>query len=343
MWAGLLQTVRAAIVISVGIAAIAASEPAACAAIIGLLNGAGISALGLNAIGATLAGSMVATMGYADATQAYGNIYYGLLGSDDEVAHIIIDNIEFLRNAPELYYLFEAMVTLGTAEAPRMFEINYGIYLSNRESNILEKASYKNKEDSNTKYGNQIKVSDQKMYQQGQHYNKHGKDMGYGSKKDYEAGARNFIENNKSTADIFEGQWNSSRGGQSGEIQIIIRADGKQAIINKATEQIIDFKERFRENDSVIEVENARFGIAEDNCLDQIGVQKGFAGKYKKCIGIGSTLQDIKNYIGEYILVYDIYELEQEQGICFELEDIDDWNELTAPIEFIYVFRVTKH
>lgn len=139
---------RAAIVISVGIAAIAASGSAACAAIIGLLNGEGISALGLNAIGATLAGSMVATMGYADATQAYGNIYYGLLGSDDEVAHIIIDNIEFLRNDPELYYLFEAMATLGTAEAPRMFEINYGIYLSNRESNILEKASYKNKEES---------------------------------------------------------------------------------------------------------------------------------------------------------------------------------------------------
>ena len=40
-----------------------------------------------------------------------------------------------------------------------------------------------------------------------------------------------------------------------------------------------DFKERFRENDSVIEVENARFWIAEDNCLDQIGVQKGFTGK----------------------------------------------------------------
>ena len=40
-----------------------------------------------------------------------------------------------------------------------------------------------------------------------------------------------------------------------------------------------DFKERFRENDSVIEVENVRFWIAEDNCLDQIGVQKGFTGK----------------------------------------------------------------
>ncbi|MDO5392464.1 MAG: hypothetical protein Q4F24_15420 [Eubacteriales bacterium] len=104
-----------------------------------------------------------------------------------------------------------------------------------------------------------------------------------------------------------------------------------------------DFKERFRENDSVIEVENARFWIAEDNCLDQIGVQKDFTGKFRKYIGIGSTLQDIKNYIGEYIQVYDTYELEQEKGICFELEDVDDWNELTAPIEFIYVFRIAKH
>jgi len=99
------------------------------------------------------------------------------------------------------------------------------------------------KGDSKPNYGDQLEVSDQKMYQQGQHYNKHGKDMGYGSKKDYEAGARNFIKNNKSTADIFEGKWNSGRGGQSGETQIIIRADGKQAIINKETGQIIDFYE----------------------------------------------------------------------------------------------------
>ncbi len=75
--------------------------------------------------------------------------------------------------------------------------------------------------ESESNYGDQLEVSEQKMYQQGQHYNKHGKDMGYGSKKDYEAGARDFIENNKSTADIFEGKWNSSRGGQSGETQII--------------------------------------------------------------------------------------------------------------------------
>lgn len=67
--------------------------------------------------------------------------------------------------------------------------------------------------------------------------------MGYTGKKDYEAGARKFIEENKNTADIFEGVWNSSRGSQSGQTQIIIRSGGKQAIINKSTGQIIDFYE----------------------------------------------------------------------------------------------------
>jgi hypothetical protein len=33
--------------------------------------------------------------------------------------------------------------------------------------------------------------------------------------------------------------------------------------------------------------------------------------------------------------------MEQDKGICFELEDVDDWDELTAPIENIYVFRVS--
>ncbi len=98
-------------------------------------------------------------------------------------------------------------------------------------------------EGSGTGYGSRIKVSEQKMYQQGQHYNKHGRDMGFGGKKEYEAGARDFIEKSKSTAEIFEGKWNSSRGSQGGETQIIIRSEGKQAIINKETGQIIDFYE----------------------------------------------------------------------------------------------------
>ena len=96
---------------------------------------------------------------------------------------------------------------------------------------------------SETSYGKSIDISEQKMYQQGQHYNKHGRDMGYSGKKEYEQAARDFFEQNKDTAEIYEGVWNSSRGGQSGQTQIIMRQGRKQLIINKETGQIIDFYE----------------------------------------------------------------------------------------------------
>ncbi len=94
-----------------------------------------------------------------------------------------------------------------------------------------------------TSYGKSIEISEQQMYQQGQHYNKHGRNMGYSGKKEYEQAARDFFEQNKNTAEIYEGVWNSSRGEQRGQVQIIIRNDGKQLIINKASGQIIDFYE----------------------------------------------------------------------------------------------------
>lgn len=94
-----------------------------------------------------------------------------------------------------------------------------------------------------TSYGKSIGISEEKMYQQGQHYNKHGRDMGYSGKKEYEKAARDFFEQNKNTSEIYEGVWNSSRGGQSGQRQIIMRQDGKQLIINKESGQIIDFYE----------------------------------------------------------------------------------------------------
>lgn len=74
--------------------------------------------------------------------------------------------------------------------------------------------------------------------------------------------------------------------------------------------------------------------------MDQIGVERDFKGKYKNIIGLGSTLTDVKNSVGNYVNVYDTYEMKTDKGICFELEDIDDWDELKAPIEHIYVFRV---
>lgn len=103
-----------------------------------------------------------------------------------------------------------------------------------------------------------------------------------------------------------------------------------------------EYEERIREDDSIIIIENAKFWIDNDGKLDQIGVGKGFKGKYKHVIGIGSTLNDVKEKVGNYIEVNDTYEMENEKGICFELEDVEQWNELTAPIEYIYVFRIRE-
>ncbi len=101
-----------------------------------------------------------------------------------------------------------------------------------------------------------------------------------------------------------------------------------------------NYQEQSLEIGSIIEIENAKFWIASDDKVDQIGVEKDFKGKYENIIGLGSTLNDLKQYIGDYIQVYDTYELRNIKGICFELEDIDDWDELKAPIDHIYVFRV---
>ncbi len=122
----------------------------------------------------------------------------------------------------------------GYSGSPQVYNVDCPNVTTNGDSG---------KDESEAIYGNQIEISEQKMYQQGQHYNKHGKEMGFGGKKDYEAGARAFIEENRNTAEIFEGTWISSRGNQSGELQIVIRFGGKQVIINKETGQIIDFYE----------------------------------------------------------------------------------------------------
>ena len=74
----------------------------------------------------------------------------------------------------------------------------------------------------------------------------------------------------------------------------------------------------------------------------QITVGQGFRGCYLGRIGIGSTLRDVEQIAGPLRDEYDAYHLERAPGICFELEDIDDWDEWTAPIEFISVFSPTE-
>lgn len=102
------------------------------------------------------------------------------------------------------------------------------------------------------------------------------------------------------------------------------------------------YKQESLEMGEIIICDNARFWIANDGKVDQIGVGQDFKGKYKGIIGIGSTLSDVKKFVGNYIIIYDTYEVENDKGISFELEDVDNWDELTAPIEYIYIYRLTK-
>ncbi|MCI8983140.1 MAG: hypothetical protein HFG78_12145 [Hungatella sp.] len=131
---------------------------------------------------------------------------------------------------------------------------------------------------------------------------------------------------------------------QNGSIIPGISISGiKLGITKKEILKIIEgnYQEEILKRGSIIIIENAKFWIAEDGKVDQIGVEGDFQGKYEGIIGLGSTLCDVKEKIGNYIQIYDTYELENIKGICFELEDIEDWDQLKAPIDHIYVFRIT--
>ncbi len=88
-----------------------------------------------------------------------------------------------------------------------------------------------------------IHISEQRMFRLGSHFRKHGRDMGYASKKEYEAAARDFYKDNLDTAEIYQGYWGDPHLESIEKDQLIIRADGKQLIIGKRSGQIIDFYE----------------------------------------------------------------------------------------------------
>lgn len=72
--------------------------------------------------------------------------------------------------------------------------------------------------------------------------------------------------------------------------------------------------------------------------LWQIMVGRGFTGRFLDRIGIGSTLAEVQTVAGDFQEEGDSYILPSHPGICFELEDVDDWDEMTAPIEYISVY-----
>ncbi|RHJ56411.1 hypothetical protein [[Ruminococcus] lactaris] len=84
--------------------------------------------------------------------------------------------------------------------------------------------------------------------------------------------------------------------------------------------------------------DNFKLWFGVNNELEQIGVTKGFFGTYNS-VRIGTTMLDIKKIFGRYENDGDVYIIPGIAGICFELEDVDGWDELTAPIEWIFVYK----
>lgn len=91
----------------------------------------------------------------------------------------------------------------------------------------------------------------------------------------------------------------------------------------------------------IIQTQNASFWVQHKK-VTQIGVFGDFGGKFMGCIGIGSTLSDVVREIGPYIEDLDVYKIPQHPGICFELADTEDWDELQTPIESIFVYPVAE-
>ncbi|MBA4603830.1 hypothetical protein, partial [Thermoactinomyces mirandus] len=87
-----------------------------------------------------------------------------------------------------------------------------------------------------------VPVSSEKMYQLGKHFNKHGRDMGFASKKEYDQAAKDFAEKYQTElkAEIWEGIWNG-KGNLSGKTQRAIIYNNKTVILDPVSGQVIDF------------------------------------------------------------------------------------------------------
>lgn len=99
--------------------------------------------------------------------------------------------------------------------------------------------------------------------------------------------------------------------------------------------------ENRRDGVFVLSVENAKFFFNKKKRLYQIGVSYGFESKFEGKIGIGNTMTDILKAYEGYFKEYDLYLIKGIDNLSFELGDTDDaeeWNELEAPIEWIWVY-----
>ncbi len=99
-------------------------------------------------------------------------------------------------------------------------------------------------------------------------------------------------------------------------------------------------KQEREDGSCVIIIDNAKFWFNSEKKLIQIGVTGEFHSKYDGKIGIGNTLSDVQREIGAFYEEGDDYLIEGINGIAFELSDEEgyEWNELTAPIKWIFIY-----
>jgi hypothetical protein len=81
------------------------------------------------------------------------------------------------------------------------------------------------------------------IYQDGQHFNKHGRQMGYKSSKEYDKAAKDFAQRYQNHPDTIlkEGHLNSKEKGKKGPVQRIVEYDGLTVIVNPENGQVINF------------------------------------------------------------------------------------------------------
>ena len=92
--------------------------------------------------------------------------------------------------------------------------------------------------------GASIKISDQKMHKDSTHFNKHGRAMGYQTKKEYETAVKYFARKYQDhpEAKVSEGRWSGGGRFHTRE-QRIITYGNKTVIVDSQTGQIVTFYE----------------------------------------------------------------------------------------------------
>lgn len=101
----------------------------------------------------------------------------------------------------------------------------------------------------------------------------------------------------------------------------------------------IGFVEEELDNHYTLTTSNIKFWVEkEQKVITQITVFGENEEKFLEKIGIGSRLSDLNVLNIRWVKEDYVYKLPDYPGICFELEDIDDWDELAAPIEFISIY-----